>query len=153
MRARHAEDEGGAAGRDPVFAGPRTLKVLIVDDVDEQRSVYETVLRHAGFEVLHARDGQEAVERALETPPDLMVLDLRLPDFNGLEVFGILCENAVASNIPVIAVTADAGRYPASHVLPLGFKAYLSKPVDPMDLRRVALELTKEGSGRTWTHR
>lgn len=117
--------------------------VLLVDDIPEQRDIYDAMLSHAGYRVLHARGGVEAIARALNGSPALIVLDLGLPDLHGLEVFHTLRSHPSTRNVPVLAITADFRRHPPASVLAEGFDGYLSKPVSPVDLLRAVEDLLR----------
>lgn len=115
--------------------------VLLVDDFAAQRDIFATALLHAGYQVLHACTGSDAIERAHAAVPSLVILDLRLPNRSGVEVRKILREHPKTRDIPVLAVTADTVSYPAVKVLALGFAGYLSKPVLPSRLLAVVRDL------------
>jgi len=102
--------------------------ILLVDDQDSQRELYELALRHAGFVVHEAEDGEHAIESVRRAKPDVIVLDLAMPKLDGLEVCRRLKADPETRAIPIIVVTA--------HILPglresverAGGDAYLTKP-------------------------
>lgn len=107
--------------------------VLVCDDVEDNRVVFKAILEHGGYAVLLSEDGAEAVEQARAFTPSLILLDLMMPGTNGWEAIAALKSDPVTSEIPVIAVTADA------HVSPealerAGFCALVRKPILPRDL-------------------
>jgi len=110
-------------------------RVLIVDDEDDIREVAQLSLEVVGgWEVLTARSGSEALAVAEAERPDAIVMDMMMPDMDGLTTFQRLQENPKLVDIPVILLTAkvqaaDQRRFVASGVL-----GVLSKPFDPMGL-------------------
>src|SRR3989442_450862 len=80
--------------------------ILLVDDHDSQRELYELALRHAGFVVHEAEDGEHAIESVRRAKPDVIVLDLAMPKLDGLEVCRRLKADPQTPAIPIIAVTA-----------------------------------------------
>jgi CheY-like chemotaxis protein len=112
--------------------------VLIVDDDARNRKLARDVLALAGFGTLEAATGEEAIAIACEQLPDVVLLDLRLPDLDGAEVVRRLKAARATAEIPVVALTAVTG---ARQVLgAAGFAGYVEKPFDvaelPSELRR-----------------
>ncbi|MCB9800383.1 MAG: response regulator [Candidatus Omnitrophica bacterium] len=83
-------------------------RILIVDDEAAVLKLTVLILKLAGHDVITAQDGQEAVQRAVEEKPDLILLDIRMPKMDGFEVFKKLHSSAETQNIPVIYSTADS---------------------------------------------
>lgn len=100
--------------------------ILIIDDSAELRSVLENVLSFAGYGVVSAGSGQEGLELACTAQPDLIFVDLELPDTNGLRVLESLNERGL--NIPTIMITGYGSEGVAARALRLGVKDYLIKP-------------------------
>lgn len=100
--------------------------ILIIDDSTELRSVLENVLSFAGFGVVSAGSGQEGLDLACTAQPDLIFVDLELPDTNGLRVLESLNERGL--NIPTIMITGYGSEGVAARALRLGVKDYLIKP-------------------------
>lgn len=88
-----------------IAARPTGATILHVDDTDAQRYAISRVLRHAGFEVLEARTGAQALE-FVERLPDLVVLDVNLPDISGFAVCRQIKANEATSRIPVLHLSA-----------------------------------------------
>lgn len=117
------------------------LLVLIVDDDDRNRKLAADVLGAAGFSTLDAADGARAIVLAAAHLPDVILMDLRLPDLDGVEVTRRLRDDRRTADIPVVALSAtplDPGDdWPAD----AGFAAYLVKPIDidelPGQVRRI----------------
>jgi two-component system cell cycle response regulator DivK len=104
--------------------------VLIVDDNEKNRKLARDVLRAAGLQTIEAATGGESIALAAEHRPDVILLDLRLPDMDGTDVARGLRGGADTGRIPIVALTAspDAGR--SDQLLAAGFDGYLQKPID-----------------------
>jgi len=108
--------------------------VLIADDYDSQRELYELALRYAGFAVHGAAEGEQALALVRGTQPDVVVLDLAMPKIDGWEVCRRLKADPATRSIPIIVITAHAVpgvRESAEHA---GCDAYLTKPCMPDEL-------------------
>jgi two-component system OmpR family response regulator len=101
-------------------------RVLVVDDEDSITQLVSTVLRYEGFEVETAHDGRTAVKRAAAFHPDLVVLDVMLPDLDGFEVYRRLAGGA--RRVPVLFLTARDQTADRVHGLTLGADDYVGKP-------------------------
>jgi two-component system, cell cycle response regulator DivK len=107
--------------------------VLLVDDNDDERYIYSTLLRSFGYEVLLTDKGEEALRVARETSPDLIVMDVWLPEMSGLTASRRLREDPATSTIPIIAISLyDVS--PAA-VRDAGCDMFLEKPFTPANLR------------------
>jgi two-component system cell cycle response regulator DivK len=104
--------------------------VLLVEDNDRNLKLARDVLEHAGFTVLIAMSGEEAVTRAQTARPDLILMDLQLPGIDGHEALGRLRDDTRTATIPVVALTAYAMRQDRERALAAGFDGYLQKPID-----------------------
>src|SRR6267378_3005133 len=93
---------------DMTVANKRMAKILIVDDEPDALELIQFNLQTAGFQVTTAADGDEALKKARATLPDLMILDVMLPEVDGMEVCKILRRDPATSGIPIIMVTAKA---------------------------------------------
>jgi len=109
---------------------PTVPLVLIVDDSDKNRKLAREVLRAAGFETLEAARGDEAIAVAAKRRPDLILLDLRLPDMDGTDVARKLRSGAETRRIPVVALSASPSAWGSDRLLATGFDGYLQKPID-----------------------
>lgn len=122
--------------------------VLLVDDLADQRELYRQYLDFAGYEVVIARDGFEAVDRALHVHPDVVIMDLAMPGLDGFETTQRLKVLEATRGIPVIALTAH-GELPREWALTAGCAAYLKKPCYPYDLAlEISAVLDKAGAYR-----
>ena len=104
--------------------------VLIVDDNEKNRKLARDVLRAAGLRTLEAGRGDEAISVATDNRPDVILLDLRLPDMNGTEVARELRCRAETGAVPVVALSASAYAWSTDRLLEAGFDGYLQKPID-----------------------
>lgn len=110
-------------------------RILIVDDEINNRKLLETLLGNLGYETIQAGDGFEAIEKAREESPDLILLDIMMPDIDGYEVCRRLKNDEEILNIPVVMVTALADKESKIKGLDVGAIDFLSKPVDPSELK------------------
>ncbi|HYG24366.1 MAG TPA: response regulator transcription factor [Verrucomicrobiae bacterium] len=109
-------------------------KILVVDDEPEAVELVEFNLQQAGFKVITAADGAEALEKIRTEPPDLIVLDLMIPEIGGLDVCKILRRQPVTASIPIIMLTARAAEVDRVVGLELGADDYVTKPFSPREL-------------------
>ncbi len=105
-------------------------KILIVEDDPVGLKLARDALQAIGFETDEATDGEDALYKVAQTPPDLIVMDIQLPGMDGLEVTRRLKNNLNTRSIPVIVVTARAIPGDADQALDAGCQAYLPKPLN-----------------------
>lgn len=108
--------------------------VLVVDDDAHNRNIFATVLRRAGFTVLIASAGDEALRLVAESLPQLVLMDLSIPIVDGWECTRRLKADELTRHIPIIALTAHAMRGDEERALRAGCDGYLSKPISPRQL-------------------
>jgi CheY-like chemotaxis protein len=119
-------------------------KILVVDDDPDARDFFITVLEDNGFATVPARDGNEALERLVEDPPDLVTLDITMPEKSGVGVYRKLKETEEYKNIPVIIITGvsdDFKHFISSRRQVPPPEGYLSKPVEPDQLMNLVVSL------------
>ena len=104
--------------------------VLIVDDNEQHLKLARDVLQQAGFRTLEARSGASGISLALGHLPDLVLLDLRLPDLDGTDVLRRLRADARSAQLPVVALSATPLEPGDDWFLAVGFDGYLPKPID-----------------------
>ncbi len=109
-------------------------KILVVDDEPDAVELVSFNLKAAGFDVVTAADGAEALKRAKEHQPDLLVLDVMLPEVDGLEVCKIIRRDPSVAHIPIIMLTAKAAEIDRVLGLELGADDYVTKPFSPREL-------------------
>jgi two-component system phosphate regulon response regulator PhoB len=123
-------------------------KILVVDDEPDALEILGFKLREAGYAPIFAKDGTRALTIARDERPDLIVLDLMLPEVDGLEVCKILRRDPATSSIPVIMVTARAAEMDRVLGLELGADDYVTKPFSPRELViRIRKQLARSSSG------
>jgi CheY-like chemotaxis protein len=105
--------------------------ILLVEDNEDNRIIYTTVLRHVGYDVIEAQDGVQAIALARSARPDLILMDISIPEIDGWEATRILLEGEDTRSIPIIALTAHALQDDREKAVKLGFTSYLAKPVEP----------------------
>ena len=104
-------------------------RVLIVEDNELNMKLFNDVLEAQSYETIQTRNGLEALELARKHRPDLILMDIQLPEVSGLEVTKWLKEDDALRNIPVIAVTAFAMKGDEQRIRQGGCEAYISKPI------------------------
>jgi two-component system phosphate regulon response regulator PhoB len=109
-------------------------KILVVDDEPEAVELLEFNLQRAGFDVIAAADGAQALKQARSALPSLIVLDLMLPEIEGLEVCKMLRRDPATAGIPIIMLTAKAAEMDRIVGLELGAEDYITKPFSPREL-------------------
>jgi two-component system cell cycle response regulator DivK len=110
-----------------------TLLVLIVDDNDRNLRLARDLLRFAGFQTLEAATAIDGIRLAAERAPDLILMDIRLPDLDGPAALVRLRSAAETAAIPVVAVTSDAMMGDRERLLSIGFDGYLEKPISALE--------------------
>jgi two-component system cell cycle response regulator DivK len=121
-------------------------RVLIVEDNEKNMKLFREVLTAKGYRTLEATSGAQALELALEHTPNLVLMDIRLPDVDGVETLGQLRSDERTSSIPVLAVTAQAMRGDRERFLAAGFDGYVPKPVDIAELVTTVREHCEGGN-------
>ncbi len=108
---------------------PRAPLVLIVDDDQKNLKLARDVLRAAGLWTLEAESGTEGIALAAEHLPDVILMDIRLPDLDGTDAARALGDDARTARIPVVALSALRLEDDADWLLAAGFAGYLEKPI------------------------
>jgi two-component system, cell cycle response regulator DivK len=109
-------------------------QILVVEDNEKNMKLLRDVLRAKGYRTLEAASAARAVELATAHAPDLVLMDIRLPDADGIETLGRLRDDRRTASIPVLAVTAQAMQGDRERFLAAGFDGYISKPIDVVAL-------------------
>ncbi|MEM9222474.1 MAG: response regulator [Pseudomonadota bacterium] len=104
-------------------------RVLIVEDNELNMKLFHDLLEASGMTILQTRNGTDALEVAKRDKPDLIVMDIQLPEMSGLEVTEKIKSDPDLASIPVIAVTAFAMKGDEERIRAAGCEAYLSKPI------------------------
>src|SRR5271170_4686131 len=132
-----------------VMIDPSQSTILVVDDEDVVRDVVVRYLEHEGMQTLQASDGEQAQQMIAATPPDLVILDVMMPEINGLDLCGWL---RARSEIPIILLTARGEESDRITGFELGADDYVVKPFSPRELVvRVKAILRRTGAGQRRT--
>lgn len=107
-------------------------RVLVVEDNELNLKLFCDLLRAHGHVTEPVRDGREVVQRAREFSPDLVIMDIQLPHISGLELIEALKKDEALSPVPIMAVTAYAGKGDEDRIRAAGAEAYVSKPISVM---------------------
>lgn len=108
-------------------AGAKT--VLVVEDNDLNMKLFHDLLEAHGYNILQTKDGMDALRLARKHRPDLILMDIQLPEFSGLEVTKWIKEDDALKSIPVVAVTAFAMKGDEEKIREGGCEAYIAKPI------------------------
>ena len=109
-------------------------KILVADDEDLVRSYIERKLAKLGYTVLTAKDGEEALEKAFSNIPDIILLDVKMPKLNGIEVCKRIKSDKRTRHIPVIMLSAKAQTSEIKEGIEAGADKYLCKPIGFPDI-------------------
>ena len=109
-------------------------KILVIEDNEDNRRIVRDLLTSAGYEVIEAVTGQEGVTAAETQGPELILMDIQLPDFDGYEATRRIKANPTLSPIPIIAVTSYALSGDDVKAFEAGCDAYVTKPYSPREL-------------------
>lgn len=105
-------------------------RVLLVDDFEDSRTGLKKLLEIEGYEVIEAADGAQAIESALSSRPDIILMDLSLPGIDGFSATKSIKANAAMSSIPIIALSAHDVEYVEQMISKAGWVDFVTKPVD-----------------------
>ena len=105
--------------------------VLLVEDNEDNRIVYSTILKHFGYEVTEALNGEEGIAKARSEKPDLILMDISIPIIDGWEATQVLKHDPSTKGIPIIALTAHALASDREKAMEVGCAGYLAKPCEP----------------------
>ena len=133
-----------------VMRGGDKRTVLVVDDNADTRVVVRWMLERWGCRVVEASDGREALEKAVEHRPDLVVMDLSMPVADGYEAIRSIRAREEFASLPAIAVTAFDRAVARARAEAAGFDHYLSKPIDFKRLEVLVEMLTRPGRPATY---
>ena len=126
---------------------PTAPRALVVDDYDDAREMYAEFLAYKGYQVVQARNGLQAVALAESLLPDLIVLDLALPDIDGIEVTRRLKTSPATAAIPIVMLTANAQSRMLEEARKAGCAAVLVKPCAPEELLEIVQGFAKIRTG------
>ena len=118
-------------------------KILIVEDNNDSREILRLFLTKIGHQVIKASNSKEAISRAEAERPDLIFMDIQLPDVDGVKTTAILKQNPKTSRIPIVALTAGMSELWREKALKVGIVDYQLKPVSPLVLKQTIEKFTK----------
>jgi DNA-binding response OmpR family regulator len=119
--------------------------VLIVEDDEASLDIFETILRHGGYDVLTAQSGAAGVETARDAQPALVVVDIGLPDGLGFGVLDELSDDPATAHIPLVVCTVHVFEHDQVRARRAGADVFLEKPVDPTTLLECVNRLLRSG--------
>lgn len=125
----------------PARPADQKVKILYIEDNRENRMLVRAVLEAAGYLIVDAEDGLAGIEAAIREEPALILLDINLPDMDGYAVMQCLRESELTRHIPVVAISANAMPKDIERGKAAGFVAYVTKPIDIVDLQRRVRDL------------
>jgi two-component system cell cycle response regulator DivK len=120
-------------------------QILVVEDNEKNMKLFRDVLHASGYRTLAAATGERAVELVFEHQPDLVLMDIQLPDIDGVEALARLRADERFSSVPVLALTAQAMEGDRERFLAAGFDGYLSKPVNIAELVATVKRYCEDG--------
>jgi DNA-binding response OmpR family regulator len=126
-----------------------TAKIMIVDDDESIVNLLTTILEVEGFQTIEAQNGREALERLRREDPDLILLDIMMPEMDGYEFLSCLRSNPSTQHLPVIMVTAKSGKMDILRGWRSGADEYITKPFEPS----VLINTIKSLIGKSITQR
>jgi CheY-like chemotaxis protein len=106
-------------------------RILVVEDNDTNMYLIKFILEKSGYEVIEAREGAVGVELAVKEKPDLVIMDIRLPDIDGLEATKRIRASKGNHKIPIVAITSFAMAGDREEALAAGCTDYIEKPINP----------------------
>ena len=121
------------------------LKILTVDDNQSQRNMMTALLRQAGFEVTGAATGNEAIVRSITDAPDVILLDINLPDISGYEVCKQIKGDVRTASLPIVFFTGEMNGAAKNHADLAGAAAFLTYPVELSHLKMVIESVVAKG--------
>ena len=124
-------------------------KILIVEDNSDYREIMNLFITKMGHQAIKAKNSYEAITLAEAEGPDLIFMDMQLPDVDGAKTTAMLKQNPKTSHIPVVACTAWMSALLEEKASKVGIATYLIKPVSPRMLKETIEEYTKQSPTRT----
>lgn len=119
-----------------------TLKILYVEDNPYNMRLVHKMLKVMNYETLEAVDGLTGLRMATDIKPDMILMDLNLPDISGIEVIYRLKKNPDLLHIPIVAITADGSEENYHHCMDAGCDGFLTKPIHRATLLKMVEEIT-----------
>ena len=123
-------------------------RILIVEDNEKNMKLVRDILRHKGYETLEAVNGLDGVRLATEGQPDLILMDIQLPDIDGIEALSRIRKEPALDAVPVLAVSASVMPEDQHKIVSSGFDAYLTKPISLKPFMATVERFLKDGRTR-----
>ena len=114
-----------------MMGGTEMKRILVVEENEVNMYLIRFMLEKSGYEVIEAREGAVGVELAIKEKPDLIIMDIQLPDINGLEATKRIRASEADSDIPIVALTSYAMVGDRESALAAGCTGYIEKPINP----------------------
>ena len=121
--------------------GPRTI--LVVDDFEDTRLLLRTWLQKKGYRVIEAENGQQAIDEATSNQPDLIIMDVEMPELDGLSATRQIRTLANSEELPIVVVSAYGADQFRDDALAAGCNEYVSTPFEPDHLEKLIKSLIK----------
>ena len=119
--------------------------ILIIEDNDKNMKLVRDILRHAGHATLEAATGREGLRLAREARPQLVLMDIQLPDIDGIAVLREIRRDAALDAVPVLAVSASVMPDEQQKIVSSGFDAFITKPIQLQQFRETVQRMLREG--------
>ena len=123
-------------------------KILIVEDNEKNMKLVRDILRHQGHATLEAVNGLDGVRLAEEEHPDLVLMDIQLPDIDGIEALGRIRKDTSLDAIPVLAVSASVMPDDQQKIISSGFDAFITKPINLKQFVETVQRFLQNGRGK-----
>ena len=118
--------------------------ILIVEDNEKNMKLARDILQAKGYATLQAVDGLSGVRLALENRPDLVLMDIQLPDINGIEAFTRIRANADTAAVPVVAFTASVTPLDRNRITDAGYDGFIGKPINLKEFLAIVQQVIAE---------
>lgn len=125
-------------------------KILVVDDSTQMRMMVREALEPCGYAIVEAADGADALKKAIDEQPDLVLLDLTMPELDGFEVLQFMQTRAETAGLKVMMLTGSAETSNQQYGYTLGAIGYIVKPFETEALRTAVARALGPGPGRPW---
>ena len=122
--------------------------ILIVEDNDKNMKLVRDILGHKGYTTLEAVTGGEGVRLALAHKPDLILMDIQLPDIDGITALGLIRQDPALDAVPVLAVSASVMPEDQHKIVTSGFDAYITKPISLKPFMATVERFIQGGRGK-----
>ena len=123
-------------------------KILIVEDNEKNMKLVRDILRHQGCETIEAVNGLDGVRLAQEQRPDLVLMDIQLPDIDGMEALGRIRADRSLDAVPVLAVSASVMPDDQQKIISSGFDAFITKPINLKQFVETVQRFLQNGRGK-----